>query len=93
MNTTTEQSSDLQHLITQFAITPDEIAEQAELSVEQVILALNPYYISRCPIIFLIKTYCAAETLLRRQGWEGKSCQLWRALLLPLVPPRTGNKG
>lgn len=91
MNTARNKRSDLHVLLERFAITPDDIAEQAELNVQQVILALSPYYCARCPIIFVIKAYCASERLLRRQGWKGKSCQLWRSFFNQLLRSTSNN--
>ena len=91
MKTVRNKQSELHQLLERFEITPDDIAQQADLSVEQVILAISPYYCARCPLIFAIKAYCASERLLRGHGWKGEACQLWRSFFTQLLHSASNN--
>lgn len=67
-------------LMREFCIGPHDIARHADVDVNAVKSALDPRWLSRCPIIILLKVRNTLETLLYERGWRGDRQLLWSDL-------------
>lgn len=77
MNQSLSLRENIDALMREFGIGPHDIARHADVDVNSVETALDSRWLSRCPIIILLKVRNTLETLLSERGWRGDRELLW----------------